>query len=89
MAEADAESSVGSCGDSYDNALTETVIGLYETEVIRRRGPSRGIDAVEYATPEWVDLFNHRRLQEPIGNVPSVELDLAYQRQQEESPMAA
>jgi putative transposase len=89
LAEASVEPSVGSRGDSYDNALAETVIGLYKTEVIRRRGPWRGIDAVEYATLEWVDWFNHRRLLEPIGNVPPAELELAYHRQQEESAMAA
>jgi putative transposase len=89
LAEASVEPSVGSRGESYDNALAETVIGLYKTEVIRRRGPWRGIDAVEYATLEWVDWFNHRRLLEPIGNVPPAELELAYHRQQEESAMAA
>jgi len=62
--------SVGSVDDSYDNALAETIIGLYRTEVIRRRSPWRHIDDVEYATLEWVDWFNHRRLLEPIGNVP-------------------
>ncbi len=59
--------SVGSVGNSYDNAMAESVIGLYKTEVIRRRGPWKGIDDVEYATLEWVDWFNHRRLFEPIG----------------------
>jgi transposase InsO family protein len=62
LAEADAVTSVGSRGDSYDNALAETMIGLYKTELIRRRGPWKGIDQVEYATLEWVDWFNHRRL---------------------------
>ena len=89
LAEADVESSVGSVGDSYDNALAETIIGLFKTEVIRRRGPCRTIDAVEYATLEWVDWFNHRRLLEPIGNIPLVEKDQAYYRQLEESAMAA
>jgi putative transposase len=89
LAEAGVESSVGSVGDSYDNALAETIIGLFKTEVIRRRGPWRTIDAVEYATLEWVDWFNHRRLLEPIGNIPPVELELAYYRQLEESAMAA
>jgi hypothetical protein len=56
---------VGSRGDSYDNALAETIIGLYKTELVRRRGPWRGLDEVEYATLEWVDWFNHRRLLEP------------------------
>ncbi len=89
LAEAGIESSVGSVGDSYDNALAETIIGLYKTEVIRRRGPWRHIDAVEYATLEWVDWFNHRRLLEPIGYVPPAELEQAYYRQLEESAMAA
>ena len=68
LAEAGAELSVGSRGDSYDNALAETLIGLFKTEVIHRRGPWRNVDAVEYATLEWVDWFNHRRLPEPIGD---------------------
>ena len=89
LAEAGVESSVGSVGDSYDNALAETIIGLYKTEVIRHRGPWRHIDAVEYATLEWVDWFNHRRLLEPIGYVPPAELEQAYYRQLEESAMAA
>jgi transposase InsO family protein len=89
LAEAGIESSVGSRGDSYDNALAETIIGLYKTEVIRRRGPWRHIEAVEYATLEWVDWFNHRRLLEPIGNVPPAELEQAYYRQLEESAKVA
>ncbi|SFI95567.1 Integrase core domain-containing protein [Nitrosomonas sp. Nm34] len=60
------EASVGSVGDSYDNALAETINGLYKTEVIRHRGPWRTIDEVEFATLEWVDWFNHRRLLEPM-----------------------
>jgi putative transposase len=78
LAEAGAVTSVGSRGDSYDNALAETIIGLYKTELIRRRSPWRGIDDVEYATLEWVDWFNHRRLLEPIGHVPPAELEAAY-----------
>jgi putative transposase len=78
LAEAGAVTSVGSRGDSYDNALAETIIGLYKTELIRRRGPWRGIDDVEYATLEWVDWFNHRRLLEPIGHVPPAEFEAAY-----------
>jgi len=89
LAEASIESSVGSRGDSYDNALAETINGLYKTEVIRRRGPWRNVDAVEYATLEWVDWFNHRRLLEPIGNVPPAELEQAYYRQLEGSAMVA
>ena len=60
----------GGVGDSYDNALAETIIGLYKTEVIRKRAPWKTLDEVEYATLEWVDWFNHRRLLAPIGNVP-------------------
>ncbi len=64
---------MGSVGDSYDNALAETINGLYKTEVIHRRGPWRSFEAVEYATLEWVDWFNNRRLLEPIGHVPPAE----------------
>lgn len=73
LAEAGIEPSVGSIGDSYDNALAESVIGLFKTEVIRRRGPWRSLEDVEFATLEWVAWFNHRRLLEPIGYVPPVE----------------
>ena len=69
---------MGSRGDSYDNALAETIIGLYKTELIRRRGPWKGLDEVEYATLEWVDWFNHRRLLEPIGHVPPAEFEAAF-----------
>jgi len=89
LAEAGVDASVGSVGDSYDNALAETINGLYKTEIIRRRGPWRNIDAVEYATLEWVDWFNHRRLLKPSGDVPPAELEQAYYRQREESAMAA
>ena len=89
LAEAGVESSVGSVGDSYDNALAETINGLYKTEVIRRRGPWRHVDDVEYATLEWVDWFNNQRLLEPIGNVPPAEFELAYYHQLEGSAMVA
>jgi transposase InsO family protein len=85
LAEAGAACSVGSRGDSYDNALAETIIGLYKTELIRRRGPWRGLDEVEYSTLEWVDWFNHRRLLEPIGDVPPAEFEVAFQRQEDPS----
>jgi putative transposase len=85
LAEAGAVTSVGSVGDSYDNALAETIIGLYKTELIRRRGPWKGIDEVEYATLEWVDWFNHRRLLEPIGYVPPAEYEAAFQREEDPS----
>jgi transposase InsO family protein len=83
------EASVGSVGDSYDNAMAETIIGLFKTEVIYARGPWRTMDAVEYATLEWVDWFNHRRLLEPIGHVPPAEFEQQYYRQQSGQAMAA
>jgi putative transposase len=89
LAEAGVEPSVGSVGDSYDNALAETIIGLYKTELIHRRGPWRHLEAVEYATLEWVDWFNHRRLLEPIGNVPPAELEATYYHSMSQLPMAA
>ncbi len=70
--------SVGTIGDSYDNALAESVIGLYKTEVIRRQGPWRHLDAVEIATLTWVDWFNRRRLLEPLGHVPPIEYERTY-----------
>ena len=89
LAEIGAQPSVGSVGDSYDNVLAETVIGLYKTEVIHHRGPWRGLDDVEYATLEWVDWFNHRRLLEPIGNIPPVEYEAQYHQSASRLPMAA
>jgi putative transposase len=78
LADAGLVPSVGSVGDSYDNALAETINGLYKAEVIHRCGPWRSLEAVEYATLEWVDWFNNRRLLEPIGHVPPAEAELAY-----------
>src|SRR5262249_5547482 len=78
LAAAGIERSVGSVGDSYDNAMAETVIGLFKTEVIHHRGPWRNIDEVEYATLEWVDWFNNRRLLAPIGYVPPAEFESTY-----------
>jgi len=89
LAEAGIEPSVGSVGDSYDNALAETVIGLFKAEVIHRRGPWRSFDAVEFATLEWVDWFNHRRLLEPIGNIPPAEAEERYHAMLETPAMAA
>lgn len=91
LAEAGAQPSVGSVGDSYDNALAESIIGLYKAEVIHRRGPWRNIDPVEYATLEWVDWFNERRLLEPIGNMPPAEFEAKYHQSQStgQLPMAA
>jgi transposase InsO family protein len=83
LAEAGIEPSVGSVGDSYDNALAETIIGLYKTEVIRRNGPWKNIEEVEFATLEWVDWFNNRRLFGPIGNIPPVEFEALYYEHQE------
>jgi transposase InsO family protein len=88
LAAAGIESSVGSVGDSYDNALAETINGLYKTEVIRRSGPWRNVDDVEYATLVWVDWFNNRRLLEPLGYVPPAEFEAAYYQQQRQA-MAA
>jgi putative transposase len=81
LAAAGIEPSVGSVGDSYDNALAETINGLYKTEVIHRCGPWRGFEAVEFATFEWVDWFNKRRLLGPIGNIPPAEAEAAYYAQ--------
>jgi putative transposase len=89
MAEAGIEPSVGSVGDSYDNALAETINGLYKAEVIHRRGPWRSFEAVEYATLEWVDWFNNRRLLEPIGNILPAEAEARYYAALDELPMAA
>ena len=81
LAEAGIAPSVGSRGDSYDNALAESIIGLFKTEVIQLRGPWRGLEAVEFATLRWVDWFNHRRLLEPIGYVPPAEFEARYYEQ--------
>ena len=81
LAEAGIEPSVGSVGDSYDNSLAETVIGLYKTEVIRMRGPWKGLEDVEYATLEWVDWFNTTRLFGRIGDIPPAEHEANYYRQ--------
>ena len=89
LAEAGIEPSVGSIGDSYDNALAETINGLYKAEVIHRRGPWRSFEAVEFATLEWVDWFNRRRLLEPIGNIPPAEAEQNYYAAIDNIPMAA
>ena len=81
LAEAGIEPSVGSVGDSYDNALAETINGLYKAEAIHRRGPWRGFEAVEFATLEWVDWFKNKRLLEPIGNIPPAEAEARYYAQ--------
>jgi transposase InsO family protein len=87
LAKAGIEPSVGSIGDSYDNALAETIIGLYKTEVIRRNGPWRNIEGVEFATLAWVDWFNNRRLLEPIGDIPPAEFEALYYERQEAPAM--
>jgi transposase InsO family protein len=81
LADAGIAPSVGRRGDSYDNALAETLIGLFKTEVIRLKGPWRHLEAVEFATLDWVDWFNHRRLLEPIGDVPPAEYEARYYEQ--------
>jgi transposase InsO family protein len=85
LAEAGIEPSVGSVGDSYDNALAESIIGLYKTEVIRRLGPWKNVEDVELATLEWVWWFNYHRLFGPIGQVPPAEYEEAYYQSQKES----
>ena len=89
LAECGIQASVGTTGDSYDNAMAETINGLYKAEVIWRRGPWRGLETVEHATLEWVDWFNNRRLLEPIGDVPPAEFEQAYYEQQESVALAA
>ena len=89
LAEAGIEPSVGSKGDSYDNALAESVIGLFKTEVIRQKGPWRGLEEVEFATLDWVCWYNKQRLLEPIGYIPPVELEQMYYLNQPASAMVA
>jgi putative transposase len=89
LVQAGVEPSVGSVGDSYDNALAETINGLYKAEIIHRRGPWRSLEAVEFATLEWVDWFNNRRLLEPIGNIPPAEAEERYYAMLERPAMAA
>ena len=89
LKDAGVEPSVGSVGDSYDNALAETINGLYKAEVIWRRGPWRKFETVEFATLQWVDWFNNKRLLEPIGNIPPAEAEARYYAQIEEPALAA
>jgi transposase InsO family protein len=94
LLEAGIDASVGSRGDSYDNALAESIIGLFKTEVIQRKGPWRHLEAVEFATLAWVDWFNHRRLLEPIGYMPPAEYEVQYyatrdRRAREDAPAGA
>jgi len=83
------EPSVGSVGDSYDNALAETIFGLFKTEVIWPNGPWKNLEDVEFATLEWVDWFNHQRLLEPIGDIPPAEFEAMYYERQESPARAA
>ena len=89
LAEAGIEPSVGSVGDSYDNALAESIIALFKSEVIRPRGPWRNLEHVEFATLEWVDWFNNRRLLKPIGDIPPAEFEQLYYDHQESSTEVA
>ena len=89
LLEAGIEPSVGSVGDSYDNALAESVIGLFKAEVIRRKGPWRHLEHVEFATLEWVDWWNHRRLLGPIGHIPPAEFEMSYHEQHSTPAMVA
>ena len=88
LTEAGIEPSVGSVGDSYDNALAESVIGLYKTELIHKRAPWKDLDQIEYATLEYVDWFNHRRLLEPIGDIPPAEKEANYHQEHAPAPLA-
>ena len=89
LAEAGIEPSVGSRGDSYDNALAETINGLYKAEVIHRRGPWKNVQAVELATLEWVCWFNNHRLLEPLGYIPPAEAEANYYRSQQAQSVPA
>ena len=89
LGEAGIEPSVGSVGDSYDNALAETINGLFKAEVIHRRGPWRNFEAVEYVTLVWVDWFNNHRLLEPIGNIPPAEAEANFYAAMETEGRAA
>lgn len=88
LSEAGFSASVGNVGDSYDNALAETINGLYKTEVIHRDGPWKGLEQVELATLDWVDWFNNRRLLSSIGDIPTLEYEENYYRQLAEDTAA-
>ena len=89
LAEAGIGPSVGSVGDSYDNALAEAIIGLYKAELIPKDGPWRGVEQVEFKTLDWVHWFNNRRLFGPIGNIPPFEYEALYYQEQEAPAMVA
>jgi putative transposase len=85
LADAEVTPSVGSVGSSYDNAMAETINGLYKTEVIRKKGPWKNLEAVEAATLEWVSWFNTKRFLEPLGYMPPAEFEMAYYKQLEDT----
>ena len=89
LGEAGIEPSVGNTGDSYDNALAETINGLYKTELIHKRGPWKSVESLEWETQKWVTWFNHQRLLEPIGNRPPAEFEALYEQRQAAIPVAA
>ena len=89
LADAGIAPSVGSVGDAYDNAMAESVIGLYKTEAIKKRGPWKNHQAVKFATLAWTDWFSNRRLLEPIVNIPPAELEQMYYQDQESKTMVA
>jgi len=89
LGEAGIEPSVGNTGDSYDNALAETINGLYKTELIHKRGPWKSVESLEWETLKWVTWFNHQRLLEPIGNRPPAEFEALYEQRQAAIPVAA
>jgi putative transposase len=89
LLQAGVEPSVGSTGDSYDNALAETINGLYKTEVVRKKGPWKTIEALEWETLNWVHWFNQERLLEPIGHIPPAEFEALYERSQQECSAVA
>ena len=89
LGEAGIEPSVGSTGDSYDNALAETINGLYKAELVHKLGPWKTVESLEWETLKWVSWFNHQRLLEPIGNIPPAEFEALYKQSQTQLPLAA
>ena len=80
---------MGSVGDSYDNALAETINGLYKAELVHKQGPWKTVEALEWETLNWVTWFNQQRLLEPIGNIPPAEFEALYEQSQAEIRKAA
>ena len=89
LGEAGIEPSVGSTGDSYDNAMAETINGLYKTELVHKLGAWKTVEALEWETLKWVSWFNQQRLLEPIGNIPPAEFEALYEQGQAAMPQAA